>query len=124
VPESFEQSSRQLRERLAPIVVRVIARHRDQPVELREPRAAMGVWFTLGDETGAPLVLVSAHAKAINFLLGRRGFLHHRDTASTPIEGLMTWFEDVLDGTLAGGLRVDGDSATLTTRSATIVLGG
>lgn len=122
--EPFEQSSRRMRERLAPIVERVVARHRGEPIPLREPTAPMGVWFTIHDEAGAPLVLVSAHASAVNFLLGKRGFLHFRDTASMPPERLSSWFEDVLDGALAGGLQVDGDRATLQTRSGTIALAG
>jgi hypothetical protein len=123
VPEPFEQTSRHIRERLAPVVERVVARHRDTPLALREPRAPMGVWFTLSDHDGAPLVLVSAHATAVNFLLGKRGFLLFRHTASLSADGLVTWFEDVLDGVLGGGLDVDGDQATLTTRSGTVVLG-
>jgi hypothetical protein len=124
VPEPFEQSSRRVREHLAPIVERVVARHRDTPVDLREPATPKGVWFTLADHSGTPLVLVSAHATAVHFLLGKRGFLHFRETATLSAEGLATWFEDVLDGVLAGGLRVDGDEATLTTRSGTIPLTG
>jgi hypothetical protein len=83
VSDPFEQSSRRVRERLAPIVDRVVVRHR-----------------------------------------GERGFLHFRDTASMPPEGLSSWFEDVLDGALAGGLRVEGDRATLQTRSGAIPLAG
>jgi hypothetical protein len=122
VPEPFEQTSRQLRERLAPVAQRVVARHRDAPLVLREPSAPMGVWFTLSDPVGAPLVLVSAHASAVNFLLGRRGFLLFHHTASAPHEALATWFEEILDGVLSGGLHVEGDRATLTTRSGTHVL--
>jgi hypothetical protein len=122
MPEGFEQSSRALRERLRPVVERTVARHRDEPVVLREPAAPMGVWFTLSDHTGAPLVLVSAHARAITFLLGKRGHLLSRDTASLPDEAVLTWFEDVLDATLGGGLRVDGDHATLHTRAGLLTL--
>jgi hypothetical protein len=122
VPDPSEQPSRLVRERLAPIVERVVARHRDTPVVLREPATPTGVWFTIADHSGAPLVIVSAHATAVHFLLGKRGFLHFRDTATLSAEHLATWFEDVLDGVLAGGLRVDGDTATLTTRSGTIPL--
>jgi hypothetical protein len=124
VPEPFEQSSRHIRERLAPIAQRVVARHRDTPLVLREPSAPMGVWFTLSDLAGAPLLLVSAHASAVNFLLGQRGFLLVRHTASAPHEALATWFEEILDAALSGGLHVDGDRATLTTRSGTLVLAG
>jgi hypothetical protein len=122
MPEDLEQSSRELRQRLAPVVERTVARHRDAPVELREPAAPMGVWFTLADEDGTPLVLVSAHARAITFLLGRRGFLLSRDTASLPDGTVLTWFEDVLDAALGGGLEVDGDRATLRTRGGTLTL--
>lgn len=122
MPERFEQSSRELRERLAPVVERTVARHRAVAVELREPVAPMGVWFTLADDAGAPLVLVSAHARAITFLLGKRGFLLSRDTASLPQETVLTWFEDVLDAALGGGLAVDGARATLRTRGGTLTL--
>jgi hypothetical protein len=122
MPEDLEQSSRALRERLAPVVERTVARHRGAPVELREPAAPMGVWFTLADDAGAPLVLVSAHARAITFLLGKRGFLLSRETASLPAETVLTWFEDVLDAALGGGLEVDGDQATLRTRAGTLTL--
>lgn len=122
MPEEFEQSSRELRERLLPIVERTIARHRDEPVQLREPAAPMGVWFTLADDAGTPLVLVSAHARAITFLLGQRGFLLSRETASLPAETVLTWFEDVLDAALGGGLEVDGAQATLRTRDGTLTL--
>lgn len=122
MPEELEQSSRDLRERLAPVVERVVARHRDEPIALREPAAPMGVWFTLADDDGAPLVLVSAHARAITFLLGRRGFLLSRDTASLPDGTVLTWFEDVLDAALGGGLRVDGETATLHTRAGALTL--
>jgi hypothetical protein len=38
-------------------------------------------------------------------------------------EGLLRWFEDVLDGALGGGLRVHDDrSATLRTRSGDVAL--
>lgn len=120
--EELEQTSRELRERLAPVVHRTVARHRDEPVDLREPRAPMGVWFTLADAAGAPLVLVSAHARAITFLLGRRGFLLSRETAAMPAETVLPWFEDVLDSVLGGGLEVDGDQATLRTRGGTLTL--
>ncbi len=123
MPEKFEQSSRELRERLAPIVHRVVARHRDEVPDLREPAAPMGVWFTLPDERGAPLVLVAAHARAVTFLLGKRGFLLSRDTASVPDDVLAEWCEDVLDAVLSGGLAVDGDRATLALRGgATLTL--
>jgi hypothetical protein len=122
MPEEFEQSSRALRERLAPVVERCVARHRDEPIALREPAAPMGVWFTLADDGGAPLVLVSAHARAITVLLGKRGFLLSRDTASLPHETVLTWFEDVLDAALGGGLEVDGEQATLRTRAGTLTL--
>jgi hypothetical protein len=83
----------------------------------------MAVWFTLEDVDGAPLVLVSAHADGVSFLLGRRGFLHHRDTASMSPDGLLGWFEEVLDGALGGGLRVHDDrTATLRTRGGEIAL--
>jgi hypothetical protein len=124
VPEPFEQASRRVREALAPIVERVVAHHRDTPVDLREPSVPMGVWFTVPDDAGQPLALVSAHASAVNFLLGKRGFLLFRDTASHSTESLARWFEDVLDGVLGGGLEVEGDRATLTTRSGTITLAG
>lgn len=124
MPESFEQTSRELRERLAPIAEQVVARHREAPLVLREPTAPMGVWFTLSDPAGAPLVLVSAHASAVNFLLGKRGFLLFRHTASAPHEALATWFEDILDAALSGGLQVEGDRATLTTRTGTLELAG
>jgi hypothetical protein len=124
VPEPFEHSSRRLRATLAPIVERVVARHRDTPVELREPATPRGVWFTVPDDAGQPLALVSAHASAVNFLLGKRGFPLFRDTASHSAESLERWFEDVLDGVLGGGLDVDGDRATLTTRGGTITLAG
>lgn len=120
--EEFEQSSRELRERLAPVVEQTVARHRAVAVDLREPVAPMGVWFTLADDVGAPLVLVSAHARAITFLLGKRGFLLSRDTASLPEETVLTWFEDVLDAALDGGLEVDGAHATLRTRGGTLTL--
>ncbi|HWH94282.1 MAG TPA: hypothetical protein VNT03_10515 [Baekduia sp.] len=121
--DGFEHASRSLRDRLAPVVERVLARHGRQPVGLREPRAAMAVWFTLHDDAGAPLVLVSAHARAVNFLLGRRGYLHFRDTASVTQENLISWFEEVLDGALGGGLEEHEDNrATLRTRSGTIAL--
>jgi hypothetical protein len=122
MPERFEQSSRELRERLAPVVERCVARHREEPVALREPNAPMGVWFTLADETGAPLVLVSAHARGITFLLGKRGFLLSRDTASMPDGTVEQWFEDVLDAALAGGLEIEGDQATLSTRGGVLTL--
>ncbi|HET6509590.1 MAG TPA: hypothetical protein VFG42_22525 [Baekduia sp.] len=122
MPEEFEQSSRELRARLAPVVERTVARHRDASIELREPGAPMGVWFTLSDEAGAPLVLVSAHARAITLLLGKRGFLLSRDTASLPEEAVLTWLEDVLDAALGGGLEVDGDHATLRTRGGALTL--
>lgn len=122
MPEEFEQSSRELRERLMPIVERTVARHRAAPVALREPAAPMGVWFTLADDAGAPLVLVSAHARAITFLLGKRGFLLSRETASLPAETVLTWFEDVLDAALGGGLEVNGAQATLRTRDGTLTL--
>jgi hypothetical protein len=123
VPDAFEQTSRLVRERLAPIAQRVVARHRETPLVLREPSAPMGVWFTVADTDGAPLVLVSAHASAVHFLLGKRGFLLFRHTASAPPEALAAWFEDVLDGALAGGLVVEGEHATLTTRAGTLQLG-
>jgi hypothetical protein len=123
VAEPFEHASRAVRERLAPIVERVVARHRDAPVPLREPGNPMGVWFTIPDaETGAPLALVSAHASAVTFLLGKRGFLHSRDTATLTGAALERWFEDILDGVLGGGLSIDGDRATLTTRQGEIDL--
>jgi hypothetical protein len=122
MPEEFEQSSRELRERLAPVVERTVARHRGTSIELREPAAPMGVWFTLADDDGKPLVLVSAHARAITILLGKRGHLLSRDTASMPEETVLTWFEDVLDAALGGGLEVDGDQATLRTRGGTLRL--
>jgi hypothetical protein len=122
MPETFEQSSRELRERLAPVVERCVARHRDEAVALREPNAPMGVWFTLADAAGAPLVLVSAHARGVTFLLGKRGFLLSRDTASMPEETVEQWFEDVLDAALGGGLEVDGDQATLRTRAGVLTL--
>lgn len=122
MPEEFEQSSRALRQRLAPVVQRTVARHRDTTVELREPAAPMGVWFTLADDAGAPLVLVSAHARAITFLLGKRGFLLSRETASLPAETVLTWFEDVLDAALGGGLEVDGAQATLRMRDGALTL--
>jgi hypothetical protein len=120
--EELEQSSRELRERLAPVVERTVARHRDTSVELREPAAPMGVWFTLADDAGAPLILVSAHARAITFLLGKRGFVLSRETASLPAEAVLTWFEDVLDAALGGGLEIDGGRATLRTRGGTLPL--
>lgn len=123
--DGFEQESRGLRERLVPIVVRVLERHGRQPAGIAEPRAARGVWFTLRDDHGVPLVLVSAHADSVNFLLGKRGFLHFRDTTSMTHTALTAWFEDVLDGALAGGLEVHGDgSATLRTRSGEVALAG
>lgn len=122
MPERFEQSSRELRERLAPVVEGTVARHRDETIILREPNAPMGVWFTLADDVGAPLILVSAHARGITFLLGKRGFLLSRDTASLPEEIMLIWFEDVLDAALAGGLEVDGDQATLSTRTGVLTL--
>ena len=120
--DAFEQSSRHLRERLAPVVARVTARHRDAPLVPREPRAAKGVWFTVAADDGSPLVLVSAHAGAVNFLLGQRGFLHFRDTATIPPDRLLTWFEDTLDAALAGGLQVQGNRATLQTRRGPVAL--
>ena len=122
MPERFEQSSRELRQRLSPVVERCVARHRQEPVTLREPNAPMGVWFTLSDDAGAPLVLVSAHARGITFLLGKRGFLLSRDTASMPDGTAERWFEDVLDAALSGGLEVDGDQATLSTRGGVLTL--
>lgn len=122
MPERFEQSSRELRARLAPVVERCVARHRDEPVVLREPNAPMGVWFTLADAAGAPLILASAHARGITFLLGKRGFLLSRDTASMADGAVEQWFEDVLDAALAGGLAVDGDQATLRTRGGLLTL--
>jgi hypothetical protein len=120
--EEFEHSSRELRARLAPVVHRTVARHRDEPVVVREPNAPMGVWFTLADATGAPLVLVSAHARAITFLLGKRGFLVSRDTASLPEHTVLIWFEEILDAALGGGLRVDGETAALHTRAGVLAL--
>ena len=121
--EGFDEDSRRLRGRLAPIVTRVLARHGREPVALEEPRAPRGVWFTLHDDDGAPLVLVSAHAESVNFLVGRRGFLHVRQTASLAPDGLVAWFEEVLDGALAGGLvEHDDGSATLRTRRREIAL--
>lgn len=122
MPEMFEQSSRELRARLAPVIHRCVARHRDEPVVLREPDAPMGVWFTLADEHGAPLVLVSAHARGITFLLGKRGYLLSRDTASLPDGTVEKWFEEVLDAVLGGGLAVEGDQALLRTRDAVLTL--
>jgi hypothetical protein len=122
MPDAFEHSSRRMREHLAPIVARVTARHGDEPIALREPPAPMAVWFTVHDADGSPLVLVSAHAGAVNFLLGKRGFLHFRDTASIPPEGLGAWFEETLDAALSGGLRIHGDRATLQTRSGPVPL--
>lgn len=122
MPERFEQSSRELRARLAPVVENTVARHRDEAINLREPNAPMGVWFTLADDAGAPLILVSAHARGITFLLGKRGFLLSRDTASLPEDIMVVWFEDVLDAALAGGLEVDGDAATLHTRAGVLTL--
>jgi hypothetical protein len=122
MPERFEQSSRELRARLAPVVERCVARHRDEAITLREPNAPMGVWFTLSDPVGAPLILVSAHARGITFLLGKRGFLLSRDTASLSEAIMVAWFEEVLDAALSGGLEVDGDQATLTTRGGVLTL--
>ena len=123
--EPFEQASHRLRQALAPVAERVVARHRGTPLPLSEPASPTGVWFTVPDEHGQPLALVSAHASAINFLLGKRGFLLFRDTASHTAEGLAAWFEEILDAVLAGGLKVDGDRATLTTRRGdTIDLAG
>jgi hypothetical protein len=120
--DAFEHASCRVREHLAPAVARVTARHRDAPLALREPPAPMGVWFTIHDRDGSPLVLVSAHADAVNFLLGKRGFLYYRDTATTSLAGLVAWFEETLDAALAGGLHVDGDRATLQTRSGPVAL--
>jgi hypothetical protein len=123
--DAFDEASRRLRAALAPVVDRVLHRHGRPPVFLDEPRSARAVWFTLPDEHGAPLVLVAAHADGVDFLLGRRGFLHVRDTASTSHDGLVAWFEDVLDGALAGGLDVHDDgSASLRTASGQIRLSG
>jgi hypothetical protein len=122
MPERFAQSSRALRARLAPVVERVVVRHRDEPPALREPSAPMGVWFTLADADGAPLVLVSAHERAITFLLGKRGFLLSREVAALTDDVVLEWFEDVLDAALAGGLVVDGDQATLRTRAGVLTL--
>jgi hypothetical protein len=122
MPERFERSSRELRERLAPVVESTVARHSDEPVALREPNAPMGVWFTLSDDGGAPLVLVSAHERAITFLLGKRGFLLSRDITPLADVDVVAWFEDVLDAALSGGLEVDGDRATLRTRSGLLTL--
>lgn len=122
MPERFEQSSRELRARLAPVVERAVGRHRDEAIMLREPNAPMGVWFTLADDNGAPLILVSAHARGITFLLGKRGFLLSRDTASLSEETMVVWFEDVLDAVLSGGLDVEGDQATLSTRGGVLTL--
>jgi hypothetical protein len=118
----FEHASRRVREHLAPCVARVTARHRDAPLALCEPPAPMGVWFAIHDGEGSPLVLVSAHADAVNFLLGKRGFLYYRETATTPLDRLVTWFEETLDAALSGGLHVDGDRATLQTRSGPVPL--
>jgi hypothetical protein len=120
--DAFEHASRRVREHLAPCVARVTARHHDAPLALCEPPAAMAVWFTIHDRDGSPLVLVSAHADAVNFLLGKRGFLYYRDTATTSVAGLVTWFEETLDAALGGGLHVDGDRATLHTRSGPVAL--
>jgi hypothetical protein len=121
--DGFDDASRDVRERLAPVVGRVLARHGRPPVALAEPRSAMAVWFALDDGAGTPLVLVCANADGVSFLLGRRGFLHHRDTASLPADGLLRWFEDVLDGALRGGLQVHDDAtATLRTRSGAVAL--
>jgi hypothetical protein len=121
--DGFDDASRRLRARLAPVVERVLARHGRRPAQLPEPPSAMAVWFALDDGDGAPLVLVSAHAGGVSFLLGRHGFLHHRDTASMSPDGLLRWFEDVLDAALGGGLRVHDDrTATLRTRTGDIAL--
>src|SRR4051794_3599418 len=120
--DGFEHASRRVREQLAPIVARVCARHRDAPIALTEPAAPMAVWFAVHDDDGSPLALVSAHAGAVHFLLGKRGFLHYRDTASTSPDGLGAWFEETLDAVLSGGLHVHGDGATLRTRSGSVAL--
>jgi hypothetical protein len=122
--DDFDHASRALRSLLAPVVDRVVARHRGAAPPLDEPRAARAVWFTLHDGHGAPLVLVSAHAESVSFLLGRRGFLHLRQVASTTPERLVAWFEEVLDAALSGGLVVHSDgTATLRTRGGPIALG-
>ena len=121
--DRFAHESRRVRDRLEPAVARVLVRHAREPLRLREPAAATAPWFTLHDVDGAPLVLVSAHAGAVNLLLGQRGFLATRQTASTPPDHLVDWFETMLDGALGGGLVDHGDGrATLRTRQGAISL--
>jgi hypothetical protein len=124
MPDSFARESRSVRHRLAPVVERVLERHGRQPPPLADPPAPTAPWFTVHDASGAPLVLVSAHAHAVNFLLGKRGFVYVRPTAAVPSDHLASWFEEVLDGALSGGLVVhgDGERATLQTRSGAITL--
>ena len=124
MPDRFAKESRSVRHQLAPVVERVLERHGRQPPPLAEPAGPTAPWFTLHDASGAPLVLVSAHAGAVNFLLGKRGFVHVRPIAAVPPDHLESWFEDVLDGALSGGLveHGDGERATLRTRTGAITL--
>jgi hypothetical protein len=122
--DPFEHESRRIRSALAPIVTSVLDRHGREPIALAEPESANAPWFTLADEAGAPLVLVAAHGHHVHFLLGRRGFLTSRHWVEAELDALARWFEDVLDGALAGGLEVHdgGTTATLRTRSGAIAL--
>jgi hypothetical protein len=121
---SSEHESRRIRGALAPIVTRVLRRHGREPIALAEPESGSAPWFTLADDAGAPLVLVAAHGHHVHFLLGKRGFLTSRHWVEAELDALAGWFEDVLDGALAGGLEVHdgGATATLRTRSGAIAL--
>jgi hypothetical protein len=116
--------SHRIRAALAPVVARVLRRHGREPVALPEPADANAPWFSLADDAGAPLVLVAAHDHHVHFLLGRRGFMASRHWVEAELDALARWFEDVLDGALAGGLEVHdgGATATLRTRSGAIAL--
>jgi hypothetical protein len=122
--DPLEHESRRIRDALAPVVARVLRRHGREPLPLAEPSRADAPWFTLADEAGAPLVLVAAHGRHVQLLLGRRGFLASRHWVETELDALARWFEDVLDAALGGGLEVHdgGTTATLRTRSGAIAL--
>jgi hypothetical protein len=121
---SSESESRRIRDALAPVVARVLRRHGREPMALSEPGGANAPWFSLADEAGVPLVLVAAHGRHVQFLLGQRGFLASRHWVETEVDALARWFEDVLDGALGGGLVVHdgGATATLRTRSGPVLL--
>jgi hypothetical protein len=122
--DPLEHDARRIRDALAPVVARVLRRHGREPIPLAEPSRADAPWFSLADDAGAPLVLVAAQGRHVHFLLGRRGYLASRHWVEAELDALARWFEDVLDGALAGGLEVHdgGATATLRTRSGAIPL--